>query len=296
MNYFSRGLSYALLAVLLLLFGRGAWALDQDGRLSAPRPGNFETILEAKSDTTQVFSYPGRQPIFVIDFPTLSEQGRMFNRVGALVERMSLERARVLDDKELSRFIRLIGKTELTFAYGNDFLVSELAIFFNLAEHGNVALNPEERALRMFLIEQGLIRERYGFLQAIRPNSVILSLPQAKETGSEPAVSDLARLTILTHEISHAEYYTNPQFRSWCRRFWREVLSERQRSNFRIFFSKSGYDAENEDLMINEAQAYLLYTPDPRAFSPHMVGMSEQELQGLRRAFINGFPDAPMIR
>lgn len=288
-----------LVGVLLFVsvfFAGGAWSLDERGRLPAPQPGDFETILESRSDTTRVFSYPGRQPILVIDFPTLAEQGRMFNRVGALVERMGIGRARVLEDQELANFIRSIGKTELTFAYGNDFLVSELVVFFNLAEHGNIPLHPEERALRVLLLEQGLMRERFGFLQAARPNAVILSLPQEKEGGGEPSVSRLARLTILTHEISHAEYYSNPHFRRWCRKFWREVMTERQRANFRVFLAKSGYDADNEDLMINETQAYLLYTPDPRAFSPAMAGLSELEWRALRQAFLQGFPDAPKPR
>lgn len=291
---FLRFVATALFA--FTLFAGGAWSLDERGKLPSPQPGDFETILESRSDTVRVFSYPGRQPILVVDFPTLAEQGRMFNRVGALVERMGMGRARVLEDQELASFIRSIGKTELTFAYGNDFLVSELVVFFNLAEHGNIPLHPEERALRALLLEQGLMRERFGFLQAVRPNAVVLSLPQEKVGGAEPAVSRLARLTILTHEISHAEYYTNPAYRKWCRKFWREVLTERQRSNLRAFLAKAGYDVENEDLMANEAQAYLLYTPDPRAFSPAMAGLGELEWRELRRAFLQGFPEAPKPR
>lgn len=265
-------------------------------RLPAPQPAGYEAILAAKSEAVQVFAYPGRQPIFVIDFPTLAAQGRMFNRIVALVERMGVGRARVLDDQELAQFIRSVGKTEYTFAYGNDFLVSELVVFFNLAEYGSIALTAEERALRAFLIEQGLIRERFGFLQAARPNAVILSIPQEKPGGSEPAVTALARQTILMHEISHAEFYTNPLYRAWCRRFWREVLSERQRGALRAFLAKSGYDPDNEELMINEAQAYLLYTPDPRAFNAQMAGLAERELAEMRAAFLKGFPDAPLYK
>ncbi|MFN6961178.1 MAG: hypothetical protein ACK4N6_02960, partial [Rhodocyclaceae bacterium] len=99
----------------------------------------------------------------------------------------------MLDDHELAQFIRSVGKTELTFAYGNDFLVSELVIFFNLAEYGSITLTTEERALLAFLLEQGLIRERYGFLQAVRPNAVILSIPQENTGSTEPAVTALAR-------------------------------------------------------------------------------------------------------
>lgn len=265
-------------------------------RLPAPQPGTYETILAAKSGTVQVFAYPARQPVFVIDFPTLAQQGRMFNRIVALVERMGVGRARVLDDQELAQFIRALGKTELTFAFGNDFLVHEMVVFFNLAEYGGIALNPEERALRAFLLEQGLIRERFGFLQAMQPNGVILSIPQEKSGGGEPVVSALARQTILMHELSHAEYYTNPHYRDWCRKFWHETLSKRQRNALRTFLAKSGYDPDNEELMINEAQAYLLHTPDPRAFNARMAGLAEAELEGIRQTFLKGYPDALLAK
>lgn len=264
--------------------------------LPAPRPASFESILATKTDTLQIHSYPARQPVFVIDFPTLAAQGRMFNRIVALVERMGIGQSRVLDDQALAQFIRSTGKTELTFAYGNDFLVSELVIFFNLAEYGTIPLTAEERALRTFLLEQGLMRERLGFLQAVRPNAVLLSIPQEKTAGNEPPVSALARQTILMHEISHAEFYTNPLYRAWCRTYWREVLNERQRNALRTFLAKSGYDPSNEELMINEAQAYLLYTPDPRAFNAQMVGLSERDLAAMRAAFLKGFPDAPLVQ
>lgn len=264
--------------------------------LPPPQHGNFDAILAAQSAEVQVFSYAGRQPIFIIDFPSLVEQGRMFNRVVALVERMGSSQARVLDDQALMHFIRATGKTELTFAYGNDFLVHELVVFFNLAEHGGIDLTAEEHALRSFLFEQGLIRERFGFLQAVRPNGVILSIPQNRKAGKGPAVTALARQTILMHEISHAEFYTNPLYRAWCRKFWREVLSERQRAAWRSFLVRSGYDANNEELMINETQAYLLHTSDPRAFSAQAVGVTEVELQGMRRAFLEGYSDAPLVK
>lgn len=256
--------------------------------------GDYQQILAAQNSTLQVFDYSGREPVFILDFPTLAEQGRTFNRVVALIERIGPARARVLDDAELAAFIRTTGKTEYTFAYGNDFLVSELVVFFNLAEHNNIALNEEERRLRSLLFERGLIRERNGFLQAVRPNAVILSIPQ--QSDGEPPVDAEARRTILTHELSHAEYYTNPAYRDWCRKFWREILTERQREKLRAFLTRSGYDPGNEELMINEAQAYLSFTPDPRAFSAKMAGLSEQELASLRQAFRVGAPTWPLER
>ncbi|WP_126443833.1 hypothetical protein [Sulfuricystis multivorans] len=291
------GLIARAFSVLALFIGLQI-AVADDGfeGLPAPEPGTYETILATKSETVRVFAYPARQPVFVIDFPTLAQQGRMFNRIVALIERIGVGRARVLDDQELAQFIRSLGKTELTFAFGNDFLVHELVVFFNLAEYGGIALNQEERALRAFLLEQGLIRERFGFLQAMRPNAVILSIPQEKTGGGKPAVSALARRTILMHELSHAEYYTNPLYRDWCQKFWHETLSKRQRAALRTFLTQSGYDPDNEELMINEAQAYLLHTPDPRAFNAKMANLTEAELEAIRQAFLKGYPDALLAK
>ncbi len=52
----------------------------------------------------------------------------MFNRVIALIERTGTPRDRVLTDDELAEYIRPVGQIPLTFAFGNDFRVSELVV------------------------------------------------------------------------------------------------------------------------------------------------------------------------
>ncbi|KOR27971.1 hypothetical protein TI05_17885 [Achromatium sp. WMS3] len=69
-------------------------------------------------------------------------------------------------------------------------------------------------------------------------------------------------------------------------------MTEPQRAAFRKFLSKNDYNPKNENLMVNETQAYLMYTPDERAFSPEKVGLSAQEIATLRQKFIAGFPNA----
>lgn len=286
-----RSLLYLWLAALSF----SAWAQGGEYILSSVERADYTTILNHKSETATVFDYNGRSLIYVIDFPTLSDQGRMFNRVVALVERIGAPRERVLGNEELAQFIRSVGKTEATLAYGNDFLVSELVVFFNLADIGSVRLNSEELALRQLLIERRLMAYRNGFFQAVSPNVVILSIPQVS-TGSpgNPPVTMLARQTILMHEISHAEYYTNPLYANYCRRFWNETMSNDQRTAFRKFFARSSYNPDNEEMMVNEGQAYLLYTPDQRAFNAKLVGLKEKEIEILRTKFWAGFPDAPL--
>ena len=216
----------------------------------------------------------------------------MFNRLVALIERIGAPRERVLGNDELAGFIRSVGKTEATLAYGNDFLVSELVVFFNLAELGNVELNQEELALSRYLLDQRLMVRRNGFYQALISSAVILSLPQERTAKPGlPEVTALARRTILAHELSHAEYYTNPSYVNFCRHFWRAVMTEPERAAFRQFLSRGGYNPDNEEMMINESQAYLMHTPDTRAFSARLIGLGETEIEALRGKFRTGYPD-----
>ena len=232
--------------------------------LPSGQTADYGTILRNRNDKVSVFEYGDRALIQIIDFPNLSEQGRMFNRVVALIERIGASRVRVMNNDELAQFIRSVGKDDATFAYGNDFLVSELVVFFNLADMGASQLNAEEIALRRLLLDSRLMQERTGFFQAIKPQAVILSIPQetTASSGGAQQVTALARKTILMHEISHAVYYTDPLYANYCRQFWKNVMTEGQRSAFRNFLSQGSYDPDNEEMMVNETQAYLLYTPD----------------------------------
>ncbi len=280
-------LRYCLL--VLALAANLAWA-EEPYILPPASTASFEELLGNQAQGVAVFDYEGRASIVIFDFPTLLEQGRMFNRLVTLIERIGAPRERVLSNEELARYIRSVGKTEATLAYGNDFLVSELVVFFNLAEIGPIQLNPEEVALRKFLLDRKMMVMRRGFYQAVTPRAVVLSLPRVSAGGSgSPPVSESARRTILSHEVAHGEYYTNPKYANFCRRFWREVMTEKQRAGFRKFLTSNGYNPENEEMMINEGQAYLMYTPDPRAFNAKLVGFTDGELDDLRRKFKSGY-------
>ena len=290
---FLSGLLIAFGSFLSLEAGAGETAAYA---LPAGQTAGYSTILGNRNDKVSLFEYGGRSLVLVVDFPNLPEQGRMFNRVVALIERIGAPRGRVMNNDELAQFIRSVGKNESTFAYGNDFLVSELVVFFNLADMGGIQLNAEENALRRMLLDYRLMVERTGFFQALKPQAVILSIPQetTDNTGGGGQVTPLARKTILMHEISHAEYYTNPLYANYCRQFWRNTMTEDQRSAFRKFLSSSSYNPDNEEMMVNETQAYLLYTPDQRAFNARLVGLKEKEIESLRTKFLGGFPEAPL--
>ncbi|MEY2631579.1 MAG: hypothetical protein RIR00_233 [Pseudomonadota bacterium] len=204
-----------------------------------------------------------------------------------------------MSNEELADYIRATGRTEDTFAYGNDFRVYELVVFFNLADFANIQLNDQERWLRNFLLQQKLIEKPLGYYRVKGRNNVILSLPQEQPApvgGPRTAqVTPLARETILRHELSHAEFFTNKAYANYCRQFWDREMSEKARQGFLTFLGQNSYDAENRELMVNEAQAYLMHTPDPAAFNARKVGLSEAELGVLRQKFLAGNPPTALF-
>lgn len=256
-----------------------------------PQPADFQTILNSKSSALNVWRLAENPEVLVFDFPSMAQQGRTFNRITQLTEQFTEPYKRVLSGDEFKKYLQSIRRSDSTFAYGHDVLVSELVLFYNLADRDKIELTAEEGMLREFLVEQGLIRSWRGITQAIKPDVVLLAIPQTREKGDgEPQINALARRAIFTHEVAHGEYYSNPYYANYCRKFWAETLTDNQRASFAKFLSKYNYSLNQDELLVNESQAYLIFTPDPNAFSAEKLGVSEAELEGMRRAFRQGRP------
>ncbi|CAA7614603.1 conserved exported hypothetical protein [Candidatus Terasakiella magnetica] len=284
----------ALILGLLLATG-GASA----GEAPLVQEAGYRDILAARTEALLIFRYSANPDIMVMDIPTLAQQGEMFNRMVALIERMGASRVKVMNNDELAEYVRSVGKTAATFAFGNDFRSSEMVIFFNLAAHGQVELNEQEQLLRRFLLDQRMVMEKFGFLQVAGHDRIILSVPQEQaqtlDNGNTLRITARARDTILRHELSHGEYYTNRYYADYCRQFWRTVMSAQERAAFRKFLAGRNYDTDNDEMMINETQAYLIHTPDPGAFSPQAAGLAPAAIDGLRQKFMAGNPPSPLF-
>ena len=253
--------------------------------------GDFQTILNSRNSALVVWQYADNPNIYIFDFPNLTQQGRSFNRVTQLTEQFNEPYKRVLSIDEILKYMETIRRTQANFAFGHDVLVSELTLFFNLADRDKLELFAEETALRDFAIEQGLMKVWRGIYQAIKPDAVILSIPQTQaKRENEPQVSELARRAIFTHEIAHGEYYANPYYAKYCQRFWFETLNDPQREVFKQFLSKYNYAVNQEELLVNEMQAYLMFTPDPQSFSAKKLGIKDEELEAMRDLFRKGKP------
>ena len=242
---------------------------------------------------TAVYRLAENPRILLIDFPTLAEQGRAMNRLAALIEKSGMPRDRVLSEPEMAAAV----PNPDTYYLAHDYAAASLARFFSLAEAETQPLNQQERDLLALLVAARVIERNGTGYVAAKPEMAIVTLVQADATGvpASEVVDASLRDTMLHHEVSHGEFFTNAAYRAHCERFWRERLNEAERGLFRSFLAGNGYDPANETLMINEMQAYLMHTPDARAFSAALLHVAPEKLADLRRRFMSPQPPTPLL-
>jgi multidrug efflux pump subunit AcrA (membrane-fusion protein) len=305
-----------ILALVLVLGGVGGAAWLWLGRAPPPAPAPVAeappprldparladpaTILAHRASALTVFRLAENPRILVFDFPSLAEQGRMMNRLAALVEKEGLPRDRVLGDAELAAAIAERGETEETFYFGHNYRVTHIARFFALAARDGIALNEAERRLAAILAETGVAPAGPDGLPRPVAEAAVISLSAVENPhpppGGRMAVDAGVRASILRHELSHGEFFTNPHFAAHVARWWRERLTEAERAAFRRFLAQGGYDPGEEEIMMNEAMAYLMHTPDPRFFNAAAIGVTEAALEDMRRRFRDGMPQTWLSR
>ena len=253
----------------------------------APAPAPFaiatadEATIDANvSERLAIFRFAPAPAVVVLDFASLEQQGQMLNRVAALIEKAGLPRERVLSDAELDTAIRASGDTPATYYYGHDYSAAELVRFFALADRDHVALTAEETRLRALLRQLGWFA----------PDTVgaLISIPRV---GADANVTPPARATILHHELSHGSFFSDAAYAQYVRAFWRTALTGQERADVRKFLGQQGYDTTDEDLMLNEMQAYVMFTYDPRFCKALNVGMTLGRRLALIAEFRDRLPD-----
>ena len=290
----------ALSVGLLVLVGALAYAFRPEwfGPATAPVDVGTPTLslselLAGNSPDWRVARLKENTAVLVVEFPNLSAQGQAMNRMAALLEKADAPRDRVLDDTALAALIARSGDNLQTFYQGHDYNGAGLARFYQLVDGQTQALNAPEQRMRQLLVAQGLLKPAAGGLQPVGVQAVITYTAIQKDDPSTPldeTIDERRRESILRHEASHGRFYTRPAYAAHCRRFWREALDDTQREAFRRYLATLGYDRKDEELMLNEAQAFLLHTPDTRAFSAEGVGIPEEVLAELRTRFWRTLP------
>lgn len=219
----------------------------------------------------------------VVQFPSLETQGAALNRIAAWKEKGAAPRERVLDDLALATLIHSSGDSPASFYGGHDYRLTDLATFFALADQQHLPLNPEERQLREALRAQGWLEGAAGTPR------VLISFTDLQQdnprTRHDETVDPQRRRSVLLHELSHARFFLDGAYRRRCQWLWHQALTEAERARIRQQLIAAGYDGGQPELLINETQALLLHTADPRAFQAQSLGLTENRLQALRAQF-----------
>jgi hypothetical protein len=262
--------------LLALAAAAGAWSY-----FFRPTQIVIDTETEAQIDAAQpcalkISRFAADPSIVVIDFPSLTAQGLMLDRVAALIEKAGLPRDRVLGDVELREAIYNCGDTIESYYYGHDYKAADLKKFFQLADADHIALNGGELWLKNLLLQLGWMLPN--------ANGALITLPAA---GGP--IDPHMRAVILHHEISHGAFYTIPIYARYATDFWNS-LTAADRAAFTSFLGRQGYDTSNTSLMLNETQAYLIFTRDPLFFDAAAVGMTNAQINILRTGYIAGIP------
>ncbi len=293
-----RAAMVAAAAGLLVVAGGLAWMLRPPAAPRAPVPPAVSVPASpaapafaiATADEAAIaadvpahlmlFRFAEAPAVLVLDFASLAEQGAMLNRVAALVEKAGLPRDRVLTDAELDAAIRASGDTAGTFYYGHDYPAADLVRFFALAEANHVKLDAQEERLRALL-------RQLGWFDVAAPVGALISIPR---TGASAEIDQAARAAMLHHELSHGVFFTDPAYAAYVHGFWRTALTETERDAMRRFLGDEGYDTTDETLMLNEMQAYVMFTDDARFFQPANIGITAARRAELRAVFAQGAP------
>jgi hypothetical protein len=253
-----------------------------------------ELLRAPKAPNWRVRRVRDNPSILVIEFPGLDEQGLAMNRLAAMYEKRDGNRDRVLSDAQMGQLLRASGDSVASFFQGHDYTGEMLARFFLLAARQQVPLSRLEEKFRTLLVDAGVVRrDGEGAFEAIGTQAVISFTATQDDdpaTEADETVDARRRESVLLHELSHGEFFTNADYRAHCWEFWRHRLSARERNLFKQHLGRLDYNPDDEELMVNETQARLMHTPDNRAFSASDLGVSKSALEGMRARFRRGDP------
>jgi hypothetical protein len=249
------------------------------------RAASYAEVAAADPARLRIHRLTDVPGVLIFDYPSYMAQAVALNRVAALVEKRHLPRDRIVARDELDRYIRARGGRYITFYYGHNYDPGELARFFGLAAADGVALTPGERDLRRALLAEDVIRETADGVAPGAGAAYVVSLVAADAPDVAPEFGERARRVALAHELGHAWYAVNAPYRRYARAFWYDAMTDGERAAFRGFLARRSYDTSNEALVIDEAQAFLAFTPDAGVVNDDALGLPQGRLAQLRARF-----------
>lgn len=253
-------------------------------------------IIATSSKGRNAYRLADNPRVIILDMPDIRDQGLVFGRLVLFIERANAPKSRLMFLPEVQGWLKQNKASLESLTVGNNLRASELARFYNTARFQGEALTGDERQLYDWLLAWNLLQEGPNGVTATMPEHILISFPQASSVSgcNTCSVTQAQRETIAKHELAHAKLATDLAYQHYCEWFWSQALTPSLRERFTRFLQARGYDPNSRELLANEAQAFLMYTPDPTMFSAQLLGVTEAELQAMRNLFESGLPPRPL--
>ena len=216
-----------------------------------PILSDFSAILDYNPEfwrrpEFELFSWSFAPAVLIFDFRDFDVQADFLKRLAFFVEKKSYA-GRIPSQEEIRR---LHGWN------AHDYRAYDLARFFDMAINEGIPLNREETLLLEILIANGIVLEKEGRIS--EGEGAILSVARS----SSPRL----RRVFLNHEGYHGLFFSDPVFAERVTEVF-EGLSDMERQFWVYFLDSMNYNTEDQYLLINEFQAYLLQQPVAEADS-----------------------------
>ncbi len=264
------------------------------GTTGEPSPvrADSATIAGTLSDRLQVYRLAAEPRITVIDFPSLATQAAALNRVAALTELEGAPRDRLVEPADLARLMAPYGRPPEAFYFGHDYENAKLAYFFSLARG---RLTAAEQEIFDIALKVRLIRPiASGGYSSAGPPGALLTLSRLTVGSGGEAQEIAVRKAVLDHELAHGRFFVYQDYPEICRHFWVAAVTEQERQRVREILGALGYDSSNEELVLNEAQAYLGFTD--AAFLPvPFLGLGAERFAALRAELRSRLAKYPVL-
>ena len=214
---------------------------------SAPLPADAATLVawpssEWRNTAREWFQWTATPGILVLVTRDYALQDDYLKRLAFFVEKTGWRGL-------LGTDAQLAGKHGWN---AHDYQATDLARFFSQAAAQSFPLNPRELELLDRLVAEGILSPD-GEKSWKAGSGALLGISHA----SAPPL----RSFLFTHEAFHGLYFVSAAFRAGSRSIW-ESMSAATRQTVRSFLARSSYDPDDENLMINEFQAYVLQQPE----------------------------------
>ena len=205
-----------------------------------------------RNESFEIFEWEQFPNVLIFDMKNFAIQNQFFTRLAYFVEKEGFKGCFVSDE-----FI--IKESSYN---AHDYSAKSLASFFEKALLEDFPLNDYEVVLRTILLENGIIEYEAGHIKEGR--GAVLSISRESPSYS--------RRTLLYHEGWHGIYFTDEEFRAFCKNVY-ESMDYRSKDFLQSYWSlwdSLNYDLSDIDLMYNETMAYLLQQPINKVSSYYM--------------------------